>query len=292
MAGRAAGRSERRLHRQQGEPAGPPDQREQELGGAGRGDGRDDEGQLEPVPGRPPAPGGVQQPDEGQRHDRVHDRDLVGDGSDGEQHPARAGRVPAAGRALEQQEGAQDQHLGADVVRRPEQHVDAVAGLRRDHDPGRDQRPGPAFGTARPPPRQERGEHDEQRVRQRGGHVQHAGGKPARQLHGGVLGQLGGVERDVGERPAAQQPVAVQQVPGLEGVGRAVRPGGKRRRQPQVAAEEPRARRAGHGEQQQPPPGPARRPGPAARALADGSGDLDGHPIKLAHRKQSISCQW
>ncbi len=89
------------------------------------------------------------------------------------------------------------------------------------------------------------GQQDQQRVGERGRGVHQRRAHPPDQLHDHVLGQLGGVERDVGHGPAVQQQVAVQHVPRLQGVGPAVRRDGLGSGDPQVTQEQHDARRPG-----------------------------------------------
>ena len=105
-----------------------------------------------------------------------------------------------------------------------------------------------------------------QGVGDRGRGVQHVGVQPADRLHDHVLGQLGGVERHVGGRPAMQQRVTVQHVPGLQRDGGAVGGDLLGARYGQVAQVQGDARggqadRPGH-QDRAPEPGPA-EPGPA-----------------------------
>jgi hypothetical protein len=63
------------------------------------------------------------------------------------------------------------------------------------------------------------------------------GVQPAQEFHQHVLRQFRRVEGDIRERPAAQQQVAVQHVPRLQGVARAIGIHGPRPRQLQVGSE-------------------------------------------------------
>jgi hypothetical protein len=93
-----------------------------------------------------------------------------------------------------------------------DQGEDADAELRRQHDPGRDQHPGhrPPIGDASPG--QQHGQQYRQRVGHRRRDVGRVGVHAEEDLQQGVLRQLGGVERHVGQVPAMQQQVAVQHV--------------------------------------------------------------------------------
>ena len=109
---------------------------------------------------------------------------------------------------------------------------DAVAELRGEQDPGRYQRTDHAFPPCRPPLGQQAGQQHQQRVGSGGRHVDHVRAEAPDQLYEHVLGQLGGVVRHVPDGPAAQQPVAVQHVPRLQRLVRAVRAVGDGARQP------------------------------------------------------------
>ena len=131
---------------------------------------------------------------------------------------------------------------------------DAGAELRRDHDPGRDEHAHDALAALGPAPAEQAAGQHHQRVGDRGRGVQHVGVQPADRFHDHVLGQLGGVERHVGDRPAAQQRVAVQHVPGLHRDGRAVGgdglgPGHGQIAQVQANARGGQADRPGHQDQ-------------------------------------------
>ncbi len=186
---------------------------------------------------------------------------------------------------VEQEQGGQDRDRAAHVVRGQQQHVRPVARLRREHDPGRDDRaPEPparrtipggetlrratrqrsAAGSGGSPPRastEEGREQHDQGVGHRRGHVDHPGAETQHEFQQGVLRQFGGVEGHVGQRPAMQQQVAVQHVPGLQRVGRAVRVDRLGPGQAQVAGEEHGHGGAG-GQAQRPARRPARVPHP------------------------------
>ena len=109
------------------------------------------------------------------------------------------------------------------MIRLLDQQADAVAELRGEHDPGPDKRADHAFPSCRPPLSRQTAEQDQQRVGYGGRHVHRRGAEPPDQFDDHVLGQLGGVVRDVADGPAAQQQVAVQHVPCLQRLVRAVR---------------------------------------------------------------------
>ena len=166
--------------------------------------------------------------------------------------PTRMGTYQLTREPVEHQPGQQQRRLGADVVGLEDQDEHAGAELGRDHDPGGDEHPHDALAARRAPPGQHRaGQHD-QRVADRRRHVQHVRVQATEVLDEHVLGQFGGVERDVGDRPAAQQRVAVQHGPGLQRVGRAVRTDPLRPRDVQIAEVEPDPDRDQAGQPGQP----------------------------------------
>ena len=170
-----------------------------------------------------------QYPDEdhqGVRH-RCPAEECPGDDRD---IPARAGMV-------QDQPDHHYRHRGADVIRRRQQDVHPGRQLRRQHDADRDEYPhygltprGSALG-------QQRGQQHRERVRHGRGHVHDVGVQPAQEFHQRVLRDFGGVVRDVPEPPAVQQQVAVQHVPGLQGLACPIGVDRPRPRQLQVARE-------------------------------------------------------
>ena len=190
--------------------------------------------------------------------------------------PTRIGDIPVARGAVEHQPGQQQRRLGADVVGLEDQDEHAGAELGRDHDPGGDEHPHDALAARRAAPGQQRaGQHD-QRVADRRRHVQHVRVQAAEVLHQHVLGQLGGVERHVGDRPAAQHRVAVQHGPGLQRVGRAVGTDPLRPRDVQITEVEPdpdrdQADQPGQPDQPRAPPPRAALPRGVAPGLRAGA---------------------
>jgi hypothetical protein len=165
---------------------------------------------------------------------------------------------------VEHQPGQQQGRLGADVVRLEDQDEHAGTELRGDHDPAGDEHPDDALTAGGAPAGEHRpGQHD-QGVADRRGNVQHVRLQPADQLHQHVLGQLGGVERHVGDGPAAQHRVAVQHGPCLQRVRRAVRADPRGPGHVQVAQVEPDADGDQAGQPGQPdhPAGPPPRTAP------------------------------
>ena len=167
---------------------------------------------------------------------------------------------PAAPGAVEDQQGEQDGDGRAGVVGIVEQQGDGEQG-RADHDGDGDH--GPDHGRAvisvisvvsRPRAvGHRRRQHHQQRVGERGADPHHVRVQPADQLDQHVLGQLGRVERHVGQLPAVQQQVAVQHRPALEH-----HPGAVGRRA-QLRA--PRAARSRTAAPPRPPPPPTASPG-------------------------------
>ncbi len=217
-----------------------PDQRGGRQLSGDRQDGREREGRFAAVPGEglTVAGHGAPYPDrahQGERDDRDEDRHRVRQRGPGQAEPDEHRDVPPgspggnggpsprqAARPVDQEEDEQDGDTGAGVVGREQERLRAGPGLRREHDPRRQQRPGHAFAAPRPAPGEQGRRQDEQRVGHRARHVDDVRGQAAGQLDQRVLRELGGVERDVGDPPAVQQRVAVQQVPRLERLRRAV----------------------------------------------------------------------
>ena len=232
-------------------------QRRQALGG----DSRHGQGQLVPAGAQHsldrgiPPPGQVtghaQRAHRHQRHDAHQEGQRVGDEHPGQQQPDQDGDVPARRAPVDDQPGQQERHGGADVPEGQQQDEDADAELGGEHEARRQQHPGAALAAGYPAPGQQRREDHDQGVRHRRRDVSGVRVQPEQPHQQGVLGQLGGDERDVGQVPAVQQHVAVQHVPGhqqvvgLVGILR-VGPG-----HPQVGEEEQRdgQRDRGGGEQ-------------------------------------------
>ena len=193
--------------------------------------------------------------DQGQRHDRVEQRHPVGDDDPGEHRAGRDRDVPAPRRAVQQQEDEQQRELGAQVVGLGEQQVGGVAELGCEHDPGRDQQADQPLPPGRAPPGQQASRQHQQRISAGTPDVDHIGAQTPDQLDNRVLRDFGRVVRHVPEGPAVQQHVAVQHVPGLQGLVRAVRGSGIGPGHPQVGDKQDDG---GHDKTGQPyPPGQA-----------------------------------
>ena len=279
--------------RQHGESAVLADPLDHRRGDLRRGARRQQQRQVEPGRAQPFA--ALHQrlvgPDGGHRGQRGHadqQGQPVGHLDPGQHGADQDGDVPPTREPVEHQPGQQQGRLGADVVGLEDQDEHAGAELRRDHDPGGDEHPHDALAARRAPPGQHRaGQHD-QRVADRRRHVQHVRVQATEVLDEHVLGQFGGVERDVGDRPAAQQRVAVQHGPGLQRVGRAVRTDPRRPGDVQIAEVEPDPDRDQAGQPGQPdqprdpPPGAALLRGVGPRRLrgraAQPPGDISVGP--------------
>ena len=219
-------------------------------------------------PPRPATPAGrAARHAEEQRRGADHLDQRVADDRPGQQQPPRRrpGPYPAARRArvpgpVEQQQQDQHGHPGADVVRVAEQHQGRARSAAARGSP----RPRAAPGPRPPRPGRGRGR------RRRPAAPAACRSAPSRcaPLPGAarptavttsVLGQLGGVERDVGGPPAVQQHVAVQHVPGLPAPAprRRSSPGWRRRSAGSRTSAPPRRPRA-----RRPLRAPAGRAGP------------------------------
>ena len=109
--------------------------------------------------------------------------------------------------------------------------------MRREHDADRDEYPHDGLTPGETALGQQRGQQHHERISHGRGHVHDVLVQPAQELHQHVLRQFGGVVRDVPERPAMQQQVAVQHVPALQRLARAIGVDGPCPRQPQVTGE-------------------------------------------------------
>jgi hypothetical protein len=123
---------------------------------------------------------------------------------------------PARHRAVQDQPHQQQRDLRRQVVRVTQHQLAGRARRRRQQDPAGDQRPDQPLPPGRPALGYQRDEqhHDGQVQRLERG--DDPGVQPAVQpLKRRELGDLDGVERDVGQFPAVQQHVPVQHVPAL-----------------------------------------------------------------------------
>ena len=183
---------------------------------------------------------GLEDPDRAHSCQRQHpdeDHQCVRHHCPAQKCPRDDRDIPARAGAVQEQPDRHHRHRGADVVWRRQQDVHPGRKLRREHDAGCDEHRHHRRTPNRSALGQQRGQQHRERVGHRRGHVHDVLVQPAQQLHQHVLRNFGGVVRDVPERPAAQQQVAVQRVPGLQGLARAVGVDGPRPRQPQVARE-------------------------------------------------------
>ena len=253
--------------RQDSETAVRPDLLDHHRGDFRRSTRGHQQRQVEPGRAQPFAPldehlVGPDGGDRGQRGYGDQQGQPVGYLHPGQHGADQKGDPPLPRGPVEHQPGQQQGRLGADVVGLEDQDEHAGAELRRDHDPGSDEHPHDALAAGGTPPGQHRaGEHD-QRVGDSRRHVQHVRVQAAEVLDEHVLGQFGRVERHVGDGPAAQQGVAVQHVPGLQRIGRAIRTDARRPRDVQVAEVEPdpdgdQAGQPGQPDQPRDPPPPA-----------------------------------
>ena len=161
--------------------------------------------------GRPPERAG--HTDQGQRHDGHHEDEGVGDHHPAEQAGGDDRDVPAPRRPVQDQPRGQGGHRGTDVPDGQQQDEDAHAQLRREHDPAGDEDARRAVAGRRAALGQQDGEHQHERVGERGCDVRHVRAEAADRIDQHVLGQFGRVEGHVRHPPAVQQQVAVQHVP-------------------------------------------------------------------------------
>jgi hypothetical protein len=148
---------------------------------------------------------------------------------------------------------------------RDEEQIFGGRQRRRQHDPHGYRRAREAGATGRAALGDEGGQHHQQRVGERGGHVHHVRPQPANRLHQHVLGQFRGVKRHIREVPAGQQQVAVQHRPRLQRDRCAVRTDGQRPRLAQRAQEQHHRRDRKTG-------GPGRPPYPRQHGAQPGTG--------------------
>ena len=208
---------ERRARRPDDEPAELVDQLECQPRDAGRDDRAGRERQLIPVLlQRAAPPVHPDRADDHERHDSLVQDQRIADLHPGQQHCHQDRSPPARPHPIQDQPDHQHRDLGAGVVGARQQRVAARPERRREHDPAGDQHPDRALASGGLSPGQQRSAEHQQRVAHRPGNVYDIGVQPVDQLHQRVLRQLGGVERQVRGRPAPQQHVAVQHVPGLQ----------------------------------------------------------------------------
>ena len=204
--------------------------------------------------------------DHHQRYDSLVQDKGIGDLHPGQQDRHQDRNPPARPHPIKDQPDHHHRDLGSGVVGARQQCGAARSERRREHDPGRDQHPDRALAPGRVSPGQQRSTEHEQRVGHRRGDVHDIGVQPVGEFHQRVLRQLGGVKRQVRGRPAPQQHVAMQHVPGLQRERSPVRDSRDGLRLPEVGREQGHARRGEPGR-----PGPPARPGDAVRACEAGT---------------------
>ena len=257
------------------EPAGVADQHDREPrdnGGRERGTGQ---GELVPLPGQRPAPPvHPHHADDRERHHAFVEHEHVGDLRPGEREADQHGDPPAGPHPVKNKPDQQQRHLRAEVIGRRQQQVGSRPQRGRQHDHGHDNQADEPLAACRPACRDHARQHHEQHVGQPRGHVHDPAAQPPGELHQQVLGDLGGVERDIRQRPAPQQHVAVQHVPRLQRLGRTLGGRGQRARLGGVGEEqhEHHRRARGHDHPAVALPGPASaarlwRSGPRPDAL-------------------------
>ncbi len=219
--------------------------------------------QVKPVLGqRPAAPVGAQQPDQRDRDRGLVQHERVRDLGPGQHDRDQDRRPPLPRRAVQDQEDEQQRGMGPGVIRVAQQQR-GVAERRGQHDAGGDEEADQALAAGRPALGQQPAQQDDQRVGQRRGHVHGVAVQPVDPLHEHVLGQLGRVERHVRHGPAAEQEVAVQHVPGLQGLAAALRGGRDRPGLGQVGGVQQDAQHH-EGDRADGPAAVAQQPGAAA----------------------------
>ncbi len=228
---------------------------------------------LVPSGGRPPP--GPRHPERAHHRQRDHRRqqhDRVREVRPGNQRRHEHRHPPARPlNAVDDEQDEQQRHRRADVVGRGEELVGAGGELRSEHDPDADRHPRGRLPAGRRPLGHQRGEQQHERVGHRRGDVHDALGQPVHQLDERVLRHFGSEKGHVRRRPAAQQHVAVEHVPGLQRLAtrRPSSPPGywpaagrrRRRRSPQ-----PSTRRRRAPDRRRPAVGPRRCRQPAAAA--------------------------